>query len=809
MSDKDIRETESFHGVVEQTGEHTFKADSVIIKNVSVARGVYENLRASHIPRMKLYAEIDGLIQGAPPYNPQTLRAAGLQHISNFNDMSARATIERACLGFWNLLNNAQYIATFILPGKQPEFLEYGEILSRNWDKTVKEEWPSFLVNVSSLMMQLVKYGISPVFFNDERDPKWQVVEVSKFFIPDQAQSDLDKLTTIFIETEYTLQYLWQVHQQFSDKPKDTSPWNTDAVGKLLVNASKTHLQIDSNDVTDLQKKMATNTSATSSLYTDTIKLVSMYQREYDGKVTRSIFHRNFDHSEFLYEENSQYKDMREALIIFTLSPGEYTLHGNKGLGHKIFSLAQAQIQVDCSVVDMIKWGSTPILKSPSTSSKDVEQIRFYPGVPTNIGTAELAQNNLGANVQHVITGAQYIQSKIKTNISYSGSDSADPDPSQGSISPSQVRIMAFNEFGVLKNSAAHFYTRFDEVLALQVSKMLRSKKGYPGYEMCQKWKERCYAEGVPEIVFKIPSKDQDDWRMPSNIQVKATRVAGSGSQVAHLMGLQELQAIVGSFSVREEREFKRQMISATIGSEYIGAFDQDGDDVDEKAGGATIAGLENAIMQAGKAPIFSPDNEHRSHFVTHMALAQQTVQMLSQKQMDVIEADSIFNTLVPHMGDHLQALGQNPFAQAFYSQARSSYTELERLATLNRKNAAKMAQKRIEDQQKLEEENQQVMSKEELENFKVQRDEARKDAKLSTSIERQEKAGDAKEAALFRKTEADISVNREKAKGDVEVKKMKAQLENTSQEELEADPSEYLKKLNGNTISPYDIEPT
>jgi len=521
-------------------------------------------------------------------------------------------------------------------------------------------------------------------------------------------------------------------------------------------------------------------------LYNDSIRLISLFQKEYDGKISHYMFHRNIDKGEFIFHEPSQYNEMAEALVLFTIHPGEYTIHSNRGLGHKIYSLAQAKIMLDCSVVDMAKWASTPIIKSPSLTTKDSDQIRFYPGVPTNIGTSEFVQNTLGSNVDNVVGAAQYLSNLMQFNLTYSGSDPGQPDPDQGSLSPTQTKLMAFREFSVMKNSIMHFYSIFDMLVQNMTAKMLRCKESDPGYKIAKTWKDRCLAEGVPEVVFDLTGTDKDSWGLPAHIEVYATRAAGAGSQVAHLMGLQELQPIVGSFGPREEREFKRQFISATIGPEYIDAFMQEGDDVDELSGGASLAGVENAIMQAGRPATFSKDNEHRSHFSIHMSLLQQTIQAIQEQQMDVIEADSIFGVAIPHTQEHLVALSENVFAQQFFAQAKAVFEDVARYAALNRRNAEKAIQTQIKQQQEQQQQQEQVMAEEELKTMQVLNEEKRKDYKLAAQTQRQERAGSAKEEALRRKTDADIALKTKKTEADVSAK---AVLTNTAVQDTAADP--------------------
>lgn len=777
-----------YQGRITQESDTVFKADDVIIKSVSAARTVYTTLRSNHLKRITTAKEIAGLIQGNPPYNPAELAQAGLQHIANFNDMSARAVFERACLAYWNLLNNSQYLTTFVIHADSPETTYWAQKLAEHWDFAVRNYWPSFIVNVASLTSQIVMLGVSPAIFPDERDPRWRVTEYSRFYIPDQTQSDLDMLTTVCIETDMTVQYLWSVYTEFKDQkatptatangvdsPGQHGPWNIAEIGFLLVQLVNQAVKTSTGpmDIFELERKYYSGDINYTNMYSDTVRIISLLQKGYDGKVSHYMFHRDIDNGQFLFFQKDQFEDMNEAVIIFTMNPGEYTIHANKGLGHKIFSLAQAKIMLDCSVVDMAKWASTPIIKSPSLNAKDADQIRFYPGVPTNIGSAELVSNNLGANVQNVVAAAQYLGSQIQYNITYSGGDSGQPDPDQGSLSPTQSRLMAYREFSVLKNNVMHFYSIFDRLIRNMTAKMLRSTESDPGNDIARVWKERCIADGVPKEIFN--AKGGTRWRLPAHIEVSATRAVGAGSQVAHLMGLQELQAIVGSFGPREEKEFKRQFIMATLGPEYVQTFMQERDDVDEQAGGASLAAVENAIMQEGKAPVFSADNEQRAHFATHMALAQQLVKLLKEQQIDVITVDKILTVLVPHLGEHLQALSRSMFTQQFFIQAKPAYDELVKFAQLNRRNAQQMAQAQQQKQQQEQEQQQAAMNKEQLATFTTQRDEERKDIKLNAQLERQKQQHETKEAMLVQKTENEIATTRHKAITEADIKQQSA----------------------------------
>lgn len=503
----------------EDSGE--IKAPHNIITTEEAARAIYFQYRTEHLKRIQLYAQIEGLFSGNPPYNPAELAKMGLAHISNFNNLDGRALYERGALAYWNLVNSTETLIKFSIEGEAPQLLGYADIMAQEWTKIVRK-WPSFYTLMNTMCAQIVKFGLSPVVWPDERDWKWRVIELSKFFVADQAQCDMEQLTCICVETTFTAQYLFEIYNEFKDTDKDKTPWNTDALAKLLIFranswAGKDRLFLDAMDI---QMRIQNGDFTWNDVFTDDIRIVSLLYREYDGEISHYMFDRFFSASEFIFFQDRQYKSLVDGFVLFTASPGEFTIHSNRGLGHKVFSGVQAMMQLDCSLVDCARWSGTPLIRSLATGSKDFEAIRIYPGAPTNIGSSEFVENTMGANISQIIGVSQYVNSKLQFNTANSGDDPGQPDRNQGSISPSQARARSFKEFNVLKNNIAHFYNSLDIVYRNMVSKMLRAKKAHPGYEEAKMWKDKCIQRGVPPQLFE--TGDADDFGMPKFLAVKA-----------------------------------------------------------------------------------------------------------------------------------------------------------------------------------------------------------------------------------------------------------------------------------------------
>lgn len=797
---------DNLRGQLNETSSGEVVAPKTIVPTPAAARTIYNRFRQDHLKRIQLYAQIEGLIAGNPPYNPIDLAEHGLGHIANFNNLDGRALYERGALAYWNLLNEAETLVKFEIVGiKDPRVVEWADIMAKHWDDIVRS-WPSFITQVNTLSAQIIKFGISPVIWTNEDDWRWKTIELQRFFVADQTLCDVEEINSVCVESFFSVQYLYEVYEAFKDKPEGQhGGWNLNELKALLLNRANlyTHQQNDIVDMFELQRRLQNGDLNFGDYFSDNLKIVSLLYKEYDGKISHYMFDRFFDQGKFLFKSIGQYENLQQGLVIFTSSPGEFTIHSNRGLGHKILSGCQAMMQLDCSIVDMARWSSTPLIKSLATGSKDFETIRFYPGVPTNIGTAEFVQNQLGANIGQLVSASQYVNSKLQYNTANSGDDPGVPDRDTGSKSAPEFMAKSFKEFGVLKHNVAFFYYHFDIVVNNMTAKMLHCKKGYPCNKYCKDWKERCIRDGVPEVIFA--TKDSTKFELPKHLQVRATRVAGDGSTLARIMGLQSLGGLVPSMGPKQSKEYLRQVVMATMGPEYVNSFVSSAEP-DEVAGGASLAGVENAIMQAGKSPIYSADNEHRAHISVHLALGNEVISALQQQQTNPVEADKIFSVLIPHTKDHVDFVQRSPLDQQFFAEIRKPWDQLQEYAKLNRKNAAAMIQKQIREKQELEAKNNQVLNDEQLKNLQAQGSEARNQRKLEASIQN---------SADANKNRAEIA--REKVQTDAANDRLKIQLEAQNKGRAQADKDlesqdlsslrQDLAGINGATPAPNDIE--
>lgn len=785
-----------------------------IIMSAQAARTYYENFRQSHVKRIKLYAAIEGLIAGNPPYDTSKLASAGLSHIANVNTLDAKGLYERAALTFWNLVNQTENLVTFTIRPFQmeqdQEFNEWAQVLARNWTKVVKEQWEDFIPQMNTLTGQLVKFGLSPAVWQDERDFRWKTVDVSRFFIADMTPVTTADWDCVCVETSFTMQYLYSVYANLKDA-KD-SPWQKTALEQFILRRANSSYKSQNTtgfeNMLQFQTQLQNGNINHGNIFSDSVRLVSLLYKEFSGSISHFIFDPSSDSGdEFLFQVSDQYENFSEGLVIFTYSPGEFYIHGNRGVGHKIFPVCQALMQLDCNMLDMAKMSATPIIRSASGMGKEVAPIRFIPGVATDVGSAEFVQNQLGANLGGVVTVAQYMEQKVNRNAVIGGDDPGVPDADRGSKSAPEIQMQSIKEFGVGKNNVAHFYKTLDIVFRQMTAKMLHCKEGHPGYELAKEWKELCMEDGVPEEVFA--TREATKGVLPRHISVRASRVAGDGSNLGLVMGLNSIGEIAGGFGAKGQYNYRKDIITSRLGVDYADRYLSDSQEPDESMGGASLATLENIAIRQGEMPQATQDNQHKAHIASHLAVINQTIQAVQAQKTDPIEADKLFSLALEHTGKHIEFISMDPLNAPFLNQIEGPWKQINKFAQLNRVRAQKMMQSEV--RRRAEEEQQMTADQMEQQrkDMVTEKEEARKDFKIQSQAERANEAS---------KTRADLM--RQDVRNKADNQRLDVQLKNdVKREEVIRKPQEILANQSteqlqstlinqvGNTPNPVDFK--
>lgn len=656
------------------------------IPTEQAARTIYDRLKHQHLQRCHTYERIQGMLDGNPPYNPRAMAAAGLHDMANVNWKDGDAVYRSVALAYWSLFNEVKNIIDIktTFSNDEGQNANWSAILSEEWDKTVRK-WPDFTKNMTNHQSHMIKVGLSLLVWADERDWRFKPIDPKAFMFPDQTEDNIEELTLVAVEREYTAQYLWEIYNNLTEGSK--GHWDKESLGHILFQLAnipdddERHI----HDCDDLQSRIRNGDFYYTDLYNDSITLVSIFAKEYDdGKISHHMIHRSISTENFPYFFNRQYEHFREALQYFTFSPGEDHIHGSKGIGHNIFSAIEAITHLDCSVLDQARRAGSLLVKSGPNRNQEDRQIRFVHGGVIDVGEAEIQQNTMGNNVAQTVEVSRYFKEKTFANNNISGNDPGFPDKNVRS-SNRQAQLQVLKEAKVQKNQIAHYYEQLDHFFGEVVRKMLESRSSYPGHDYVEIWKNSCLERGVPEQVFDVQTADKQPNGLPVFLEVSATRSSGSGSQIADQLTMQRVMEVLPTMGERGKINALMDFVAAFRGHEYVDRYFPPEDRQRQPTGDDTIASIENNQLSEGKQVTVSPDNNHLIHAQNHMRLMAETMQIYNQDPQAQVDdttnilqfTDQLMSVAGPHFVKHLFFAGQDPTIRAEVQQLNAQWAVL------------------------------------------------------------------------------------------------------------------------------------
>jgi hypothetical protein len=772
-----------------------------VISGISAAINIANQITNDNLKRFYVYSRIQGMFDNNPPYSKSSLEKHGLMTNSNVSFGEASEVLADNLVIYHNLFNDVKHLATF-----ETTFASYGEkpnssenskiakILSSEFDKVIRA-WEDFYPTMQIHQREYLKFGINTLFWPDERDWRFNVIDTWKFCVPEDATVLSSSLTTALVIHTYKAQELYRI---MSIKKMKNTRWKNEGILKVLFQASKSSkdgtFAKEVNPMQAWQKAVRNNSIKIDNEFTDDIDVYSLYVKEYSGKVSRYIFHRDYsdEDSGYMYDGFEFYDKMSEAFLVFTSQPGEMYLHGNKGIGHQIFPKCQVLTKMENGLVDAAARASTVVVSTRAGRGHDLKQIKFVHGGFVDIGEAEFKQNLMGSNLNSNITAIEYFRGKLDRGQVLTGSTSM---PSGKRESNAREKPLATSEARVPRNAIAYYYLQLDKLFKEILRKMLKSEQGDPGYEFVEHWIRNCVQQGVPVSLFTEARKKEnrgiDD--LPLFLNVSATRANGAGSQQAYLEETEGLMTILPILGERGRVNATEDRVAALTGFRNIERYFPEEDRAQQPTEQDTLASIENNQLEQGEMIVVSPDNNHATHCVSHVNRMQQIAKAFREgtytgdvetnrdpeSMLDpaLQGADRAFQMLGPHFTRHLIFLSQDPTRTELTKDLYSQWAVLANFGDY----LANNAQEQREAEARRMEKKKAEMAQLQAENgpndpkvIKIMKEHERKLLKLNADIQRNSTRDQLQFILQRQKLSSEDTISRLKAVNEIAINKAK-----------------------------------
>lgn len=734
------------------------KAPKKVVRDLTTAVSMYERLQTQNLKRFYIYMKIQGMFDGNPPFDKGEQERHGLQTNSNANYRLADHILRGNLSTFHNLFNDVQHLADFqVHLDDNPELPSnrvIARIIAEEFDRIVRA-WPDFYPLMQFHQAEYCKYGVNAIHWPHEKDWRFDVVDTAKFLVPEDSRIMMDTIGTVAVQHSMTAQELWAQAEK-----KAKSKWNKDEIKSALYHLSETAKKRGSgggndNAYQDWQRSIRNNSNSIDKEFNDDIELVSLYVREWSGKISRYIFAPELGSTEaedFLYKAEEMYDSMSEIFLLFGFSSDQIYVHGNKGLGHDIYTKVQAITMMENWLVDAASRASTVLVSTKAGRGKDLKQIKFTHGGFVDIGEAEFQQNLMGANLSSNVSVINHFERKLEMHGTMSGMTPLNGGTEKkGSTTMKQ---MAINEARIAKNFVTYYYLQLDKLFREIFRKMLICEEKDPGYEFKKSFVDACVRRSVPEEVFKYDENNLNVNGLPVHFEVSATRANGSGSQQAQQEQMDGLMQLLPIFGERGRNNVIEDKVASLVGYRNVSRYRPAEDIAQEPTYEDTIVSIENNQLEQGENVIVSPDNNQAVHAEGHIARLEGIAKAFrageytgepntdEESTLDpaLQAADKAFQTIGPHATQHLLRLAQDPTRQSLAQELKSKWAILANFGDMLANNAQKQREgemNRLEQKAQEMAEVNKMGTEQDPEMLKIIKDDERKKIKLAADIEK------------------------------------------------------------------------
>ena len=626
------------------------------IKDAKSALAIFNRLKDADANSALQRARIDGMFDGASPYDQGKLNASGQSQKTNLNFGEAQRLLDISLSAYVDLYSSLEkFVNVKGTLGEDAQRHEWEDTVSSEITQLLKS-WPEFHSNYLRLCTTFIKHGVGVAYFDSPEGWQFRVGSFEDILIPRQTPASEEAIDISVIRRSYHLHEL----NNFIKDPKAAAKvgWNVDEVKRVMTKNVTTTGRGYGGGTTDSEYEALAaqlkNNDLLIGVENPTVSVLHFLVRETDGTLSHYSCVESSP-EKFLYEKPSRYQSAEEAYVLFTYGVGSNgTYHSIRGLGQRIFSHIQTSNRLRCQMIDGAMISSAVMLQPESSRALEELDMTFfgsYAVLSPNVNIIEKAIPNLSQAVQPAL---EDMQNQLAMN-----TDTQSPyGPNQSSPYRNKDQVVSDMDISTQLSGAALnlFYASWGRLLREVVKRIIKSPKD----KRISDFYKRCEARGVPKEF--INSLD--------TARTKAVRAIGDGSRANRLASLRELNAISGSFDEVGRANLTRDIVSTRVGADiadrYAPQVDVPRETVDNK-----IAIIENGhISQGQQIPVLSSEL-HGTHLPIHLELFGQLIEALNTGQADPMQSMPTLQAMYQHVAEHTEFASGEPALEGLVGQAK------------------------------------------------------------------------------------------------------------------------------------------
>ena len=718
-------------------------------------------LKDADFKRREARARVKGLIDGNLPFSPAELRRTGQAFRSNFNTREGESYLAQGTGAFYDILTEAPTYCTVTTEAGGPEKAqEWSDIITEEFDRLQKEDCEfDYTMQLSQYEMVLV--GIGPVFWPDKYDWRCQPLKNAECLVPDGTRSNVESWEICAVPLSYTVSRLYSYIR--NEEVAKSAGWNVGAVKKSIMNAATE--PNDKRGNWEYHQQQLRNNDIYHSARSKKINIVHVYLKDVSGKITHLVVDEQNTEA-FLLERRDEYECWKEVICPMYYDKGDGQHHSVKGMGVKMFPILETKNRLKNSLVDSALIRSNILLKPKSADAAQTAQIAHKGGfslLPPNHDVEQ--QANAGMALDAPLAVDRDLDNILAGNLSQYRNRIE--KPSGNPRTAFEVEAIMAQQSTLSKTQLNRYYQQLDDMYTERFRRATNPDipKATEYGEEALEFQRRCMKRGVKREAFE-------------ECIVKATRVAGQGSQFMRAQILSEmLGTIAGSIPESGRTFLIRDYIASRAGQSMVKRYMPETVVSTKDQDQMYFAGMEHGAIKDAVTPLITGTQNHLIHIQVHLQNGAEAYKAVEQSPDSVSSVASYLSVLVPHIGEHLQHLSADAVRAPLVKPLAEQFNQLQNIAQQMVQRAQEYEKAKADEEAAKQQASADAVNKadEKIRMQESQAESARKDRKLESDLELKRQKAEQNMAIKDAEAASSIAMKRKTSEHAMKLKEKQA----------------------------------
>lgn len=337
------------------------------IKDATQAKNIITSLEVNNRHRNIKNARIMAKYNSERPYTHAALKEDGLDWKSNFTTKPLPMLIDKVAPRFVQAIQSMKYLTNAHFPDDLPGANKKTEAFRREITNTVRQRpgWNNLLTEIAQ---ENALFGFCACGWLNQFEWFPKFVRQDEFFVPTGTKQHSDSSQIVVLKEKYLIHELFEL---ISDKEAaEAAGWNIKNAVAAINNAVPENRRAKYSNWERLYEDLIreSNVGISHEQGARIIETWHLLARETTGKVSHYIFVSNY--FDEIYSKEDKFENMSDATTFYSFQHGNGNIHGSKGIGREIYSLAAMLDRARNEIVDRLNLSGKLVIQADEKALK-------------------------------------------------------------------------------------------------------------------------------------------------------------------------------------------------------------------------------------------------------------------------------------------------------------------------------------------------------------------------------------------------------------------------------------------------------